>query len=740
MNRLISIRTLLLLGVIAVTCCAIPVAGQLSFDQSIESFFAPNNPDVLLLKKSREEFGGDELVIVAWKEPSLISREGDRELPEVTESATARITNLASQLNQIPGLNPDQTRHLVRYLENSPKSRNTRGALLKMFEGMLIGEDEATTAIILQLLPEADSPVPRAVTLEKIRRVALAFDGSSAVAGEPVQIFDMFDLVENDGQLLYMVSVVVLSAVLLIIFGGVRWAVAAMGIVIASVICTRAALVLSGAKLSMVSSMLNSLVTVISVATTMHVIVNYRENRRQQDIMAATATTLRDLWQPVFWALATTAVGFGSLLVSDIVPVRSFAIMMMAGTGMVLIFTAAIVPAMMATGPNVPVPGRAPAEDTLDRLLNHLAHSIEHHPMLSASVCLVLMLATAPGLTRLTVETDFSRNFRESTPIVQSLKFVEKHLGGAGTWEIAFDVPGELTAEFLNSTRELTDKLQALREEGLKIDVLSLNDAIDMPPRLGNALARLDRLQKRQPDLVEGLYNPSAGRMRVVLRSHEQQPAEKKLEQIERVRQIVSQHFAESTAANTAATASGLFVLLAHLIDSLLQDQLTSFLVASAGILICMTVAFRSLRIGLISLLPNIFPVVLVTGALGMLQIPVNIGTAMIASVSMGLTVDSTIHYITSFERARRTHSVAESLRIAHGGAGRALVLAYLALMIGFLVLTVSAFIPLVYFGALLSLSMIGGMIGDLVMLPLLLRWTTPTAILDPSNPHPTAE
>ena len=123
---------------------------------------------------------------------------------------------------------------------------------------------------------------------------------------------------------------------------------------------------------------------------------------------------------------------------------------------------------------------------------------------------------------------------------------------------------------------------------------------------------------------------------------------------------------------------------------------------------------------------------------------PVNIGTAMITSVSMGLTVDSTIHYITAFERARRTTSVTEALQIAHTGAGRAVVFASLALVAGFLVLTASRFVPLVYFGALLSLSMIGGIFGDLVLLPLLLRWTTPVSSHDiamqtetPDNPQP---
>ena len=141
-----------------------------------------------------------------------------------------------------------------------------------------------------------------------------------------------------------------------------------------------------------------------------------------------------------------------------------------------------------------------------------------------------------------------------------------------------------------------------------------------------------------------------------------------------------------------------------------------------------MTTAFRSVRIGFVSLLPNIFPVAIVMGILGWTGSRVNIGTAMITSVSMGLTVDSTIHYITAFERARKQNSVQNSLHIAHASAGRAMVFAHLALVAGLLVLTASRFVPLVYFGALLSLSMVGGVFGDLVLLPLLLRWTTPVS------------
>lgn len=742
MKRLVHLRSVLLLITLGMAVLAVPLARRLSFDQTIESFFAPQNPDIRLLQRSRSDFGGDEYVIVAWKQPDLVSRDAGG-LPELTETATARINDLAAQLNAVPGVDASKTRHLAQYLENAPRSRNTRSAMLKLFQGMLIGPDQVTTAIILQLQTASEAAIPRGETVAQIRRVASAFDAAAAVAGEPVQIQDMFDLVERDGFVLYLVSLVVLSAVLLLIFRGLRWMLAPIGIVVVSVVCTRAALVLSGVQLSMVSSMLDSLVTVISVATTMHIIVCFREHRNDLSLSApeAAVKTLRELWLPIFWSMVTTAVGFGSLLVSEIVPVQSFSIMMTVGTGMVLLLTMMLAPAMLVTGSGNSVPGRAPMEARLDRFLSSLAHSIEDHPYVAGSVCLVMMLITAPGLWLMTVETDFSRNFRSSSPIVQSLKFVESNLGGAGTWEVAFDVPEELSVEFLNSTGELTNRLRQLKEEGIQLDVVSLNDAVNLPPRLGTQVARLKRLQGRQSDLADSFYNPEARRMRIVLRSREQQPAEAKMVQIAWVRAIVREHFATMSReapksdmpsgdrvepSSAGSSASGLFVLLAYMIESLLKDQTRSFLVATGGIMICMTVAFRSLRLGLISLLPNIFPVVLVTGALGVLHIPINIGTAMIASVSMGLTVDSTIHYITAFERARKTLTLRESLRVAHGGAGRAVVLAYLALTLGFLVLTVSEFIPLVYFGALLSLSMIGGMVGDLVLLPLLLWWTTP--------------
>ncbi|MEZ6044558.1 MAG: MMPL family transporter [Planctomycetaceae bacterium] len=250
--------------------------------------------------------------------------------------------------------------------------------------------------------------------------------------------------------------------------------------------------------------------------------------------------------------------------------------------------------------------------------------------------------------------------------------------------------------------------------------MISLADGVDAIPPIpivaSTLRKRMALLNGFQKDFVSSLYDEEAGRMRIVLRSKERQPSERKLEIISKVEETVVTEFGE-------ATPTGLYVLLTYLIESLLSDQLTSFLLAGAGIFLMMSIAFRSVLIGLISLVPNLFPIAVVIGFMGWIGLPINIATAMIASVSLGLTVDSSIHYLSAFQYERRAGAPFElAISRTHQGTGKALVFANFALIAGFSVLTLSHFIPLIYFGILVSLAMLGGLAGNLFLLPLLLK------------------
>ncbi len=713
---LIRQRLPILIVAIIVTVLAQPLAEQLSFDQSIESLYSEDDPHFDAYAESKELFGGDEFIIVAYNAPNLFESNGR----ELTEASAKSLNEFAAKLSAVPGIQGSSTQTLAQALRFPYK----RDRVKELVKGMLLGDDEQTTAVVLRLLPEEVATTPRRETFAKVRQLAADHDPPAFVVGEPMQVHDMFRYVEEDGRVLFQWSLALLGLVILILFRSLRWVILPLIIVLATIRWTEAVLVLSQTKLSMVSSMLNSLVSIISIATVTHVTVHYRDLRGSLDRTAAFRQTFIELAPAIFWTCATTAVGFLALLSSHITPVSSFGVMMALATFFVLLSAAAFLPGGILLGNFSVDPGNAPAERRLVGALGAVTGGIERWPKRVSIAALLLVAFAAAGFRNLEVETDFSKNFRDSSSIVESLNFVEENLGGAGTWEVNFPAPNELDDEFLERVAKLNSQLEEQfggNGNGQLTKQVSLPDGLELVPKLPilflNTLRkRLNKMQEFQNEFESSLYNSEQGRMRIILRARERQPSASKMQLINDVRKTANREF-------PGAKTTGLFVLLSFLIESLLRDQVVSFVLAACGIGLMMAVAFRSLRIGLISLVPNLFPIVLVIGMMGWIGLPINIATAMIASVSMGLTVDSSIHYISAYRRARRNGlSVVDSLHATHTGVGRALVFANIALVVGFSVLTLSHFIPLIYFGILVSVAMLGGLIGNLVLLPLLLR------------------
>ncbi len=760
--------TLLLLALVA-TVAAWPISRRLAFEQSIESLYATDNPHLRDFLASRGTFGGDEFLIVAYSEPDLFQPES----AALTSDASDRIIDFAEQLSEVPGVSAKSTQHLAQALR-FPYGREQ---IREMVGGILLGSDARTTAIVLRLVGEKDSPVTRGETIAAVRKLANEHDPPAMVVGEPAQIHDMFRYVEDDGRKLFLVSLAVLAFVLLLLLEAIqwqlvprlafiailnfvnwlpligfaivlamlwlRWVMLTVLVVLVSIVWTEALLVLSGLRLSMVSSMLNSLITIIGVATSMHVLLFFREQHRIHPHEEALGYSILELAKPVWWSVATTAFGFAVLMTSHINPVASFGLMMALGSLVVLVAITVLLPGCLLFGRLPDEPPPSAADRYVGGILARITLWVEHHPKRVATVSLFVVLFAGLGFLRLRVETDFSKNFRASSPIVRSLNFVETRLGGAGTWEVNFAAPEELDAEYLDRVATFAERLR--REFGTSGDesqhagrlskVTAITDGLSLIPerlpttsfpflKTATLNERLELLSSFQPEFISSLYNPGQHRMRLVLRAYERQPSESKLQLIADVERLAHAEFAKLDPDAAAPKATGLFVLLTFLIESLMDDQWTSFTVSTIGITSMMWFAFRSLPFGLMSLVPNLFPNVLVIGLMGWIGLPINIATAMIACVSMGLTVDSSIIYIDGYRRERaRGLRVHEALHETHKHVGRALVYTNAGLMAGFSVLALSHFIPLVYFGLLVSLAMLGGLIGNLVFLPLLIGW-----------------
>lgn len=723
------------------TVASVYPASKLTFNESIEALYADDDPHLRDFLQSKRWFGGDELVGVSYRDPKLFEDEG-----------MERITALAAELSAVPGVLPESTQNLAKNLGavNNPLLARflskRKEQVLELFRGVLVGDDNETTAIVLRLAPEQESQFPRGKTIAAIRRVAADHaqrtNMPTFVVGEPVQVHDMFRYVQEDGATLGWASSILLTAVILIVFRRIRWVLLPVLVVQSTLLWTKAILVVTHLQLSMVSSILNSLITVIGVATVMHMTLVYCEFREELDRTEALRKTFVILAADIFWVCATTAGGFAAELSSHVYPVQSFGLMMTLGSMIVLAAIAAILPGGILLGQRTSDPHVAPADKHVGKWLFTLSDWIERHPWRLTSICLAVAVVSLCGMSRIRVETDFSRNFRETSLIVQALNFVEKNLGGAGTWEVNFPAPAELEPEFLDRVRELADRLRELQldkallpadvevPEGPPLTkVVAITDGVDLIPRIPIFAPTLEKrvhfLSVFQPEFVPSLYNPQAGRMRIVLRARERQRAEVKQQLIAKVESLAREHFPAKEKQQPAQT-TGMYVLLTFLIDSLLGDQWTSFFWGVTAMVGMMTIAYRSIRIGLISLVPNLLPIAMVVGVMGWLDLPINIASAMISAVSLGLTIDQSIFYISGFRYVQEEKGLNffDALRATQHGVGRALVYSNSALIMGFLVLTLSHFIPLVYFGLLVSLAMLGGLAGNLVLLPLMMRAT----------------
>lgn len=751
-DHLLRGRLRYLLLAAGISIAAYFASRDLKFDRSLENMFAPSDPVLAPYLQLKRSFGGNEVVLIAYQDSVLLEDEGLDRLRQLQERlAKVPGVHVSISLADIPRTLTSKSPGLFGFSTSS--LGETRERVLKLSEGFTVGSDRQTAGIVCLLewdpsaasltspsesladgsddAAELDSKThDRAATIAQLRAIAEEQGAETVVTGEPVMVSDGFRLVEEDGKRLGTASTALLMGTIILCFRSIRWVLLPLVVVVASLFCTEALLAVTGLRLSMVSSMLWAIITVIGVATTIHLTVGFREARRDgESPEGALRTASVKLAAPIIWACLTDAAGFGSLMVASVGTVQDFGIMMAVGSIVVLVGIAVFTPGMALLGGFVDDPRVAWGERHLGGGLRWMVEWIERRPLIICIAAAVLTVSAIVGSARMDVETDFTKNFREGSPIVQGYQFVETHLGGAGVWDVLIPVPAEEDPTFLDRVANLQ---RELRSSGADPDgdspggiskVISLVDFAELLPlaqfHSKSDLENLVAAVRPISPIADSLYgtDPQSGRpwYRIMLRSPERQSAQSKRRVVENVKEIAGRHF-------PGAEVTGFFVLLTRLIESIVRDQWISFMTAISAIFFMALLAFRDPLLALIALVPNVLSILFLTGIMGWLDLKINMGAAMIAAVSMGLSVDSSIHYLTDFLRRRREgKSFLNAIDEAHQTVGMAMIFSTLALMVGFGVLCTSSFVPTIYFGALMSLAMLGGLLGNLVILPALL-------------------
>ena len=224
-----------------------------------------------------------------------------------------------------------------------------------------------------------------------------------------------------------------------------------------------------------------------------------------------------------------------------------------------------------------------------------------------------------------------------------------------------------------------------------------------------------------QSELLRSFWNAETGESRFLIRLKEQQSAPDKTK--------IFRLATEAAAVEFGPTSylAGLSLLMTRTTQAIIATQWGTFLWSAIGILIMLTLAFRSLSLAVLAILPTLLSVVLVLGLMGWLNIKLDMATALVASVALGLSVDDTFHCLLQFHRDAKTVRFRRRLFDSYRVSGPGVLLSSIAVAVGFAALRASEFEPFVNFGTMVGIATAGSTLGNLVLLPACLtlghRW-----------------
>ena len=567
---------------------------------------------------------------------------------------------------------------------------------------------------------------------------------------------DLITFIKNDLKVFGIGVFLLLVFMLGVIFKNTRWILVPMLCCFLAVVCMMGVLGAFGWDVTVISSNFVSLQLIITLAIVVHLMVRYREfqsTRRQADHRTLVQETVRSKFVPCLYAALTTIAGFASLLLCEIKPVIHFGWMMSIGILFSLALTFLLFPScvVLLKQPDPPTPPKY----LRFSLTDFLARLTESHGTTILVFTVILSVLAVMGIYRLKVENSFIDYFKKSTEIYQGMAVIDQQLGGTtpldvilqfeaveteadfaegdDPFEDPFEEKGE--AEDPNKYWFIEDRMETVERvhdylDGLPATgkVLSLATLLKIGRRLndGQSLDSLEMsvLYSKMPDeykelVLSPFINFENNEVRFTLRIIDSLPSLNRnalLEQIDH--DLVNELGIDSNNVRLAGT----MVLYNNMLQSLFASQIKTLGVVALALLLMFLLLFRSVKLALIALFPNLFSAGAVLGVMGWMGIPLDMMTITIAAISIGIAVDDTIHYIYRFrEEIKVDGDYNKTLYRCHNSIGHAMYYTSVTIIIGFSILVFSNFWPTIYFGLFTSLAMLIALVAALTLLPHLL-------------------
>ncbi|WP_019614017.1 efflux RND transporter permease subunit [Psychromonas ossibalaenae] len=796
-------------------------AGKFRLDASADTLVLENDQALQYYRAIKARYGSDDFLIVTYTpnkelfdEPVLADlqklRDSLRRLPGVDSV----ISIMDVPLIDSPPVSLEEIRDSIRTLDNPDTDRDlARRELLSspLYTNLLISQDGETTALqinmnrdqayyelrsrrnqLREMRIDGDLTAEQRDELASVSQLFTAHSTESLerqssliadirkimvehrkgarlyLGGVPMITVDSIDFIRHD-LLNFGLGILALLVVLLAAaFGKLRWVVLPLLTCFSCGIVMIGFLGLSNWPVTVVSANFISLLLIITLSLTIHLIVRYQELHAQQPYASQHTLVLETVKKkllPCFYTAATTMAAFSSLLVSDIRPVIDFGWMMTIGMAVAFLLTFTLFPTTLM----LLKPGRPSRQRNITSVITtFLARRIESHGKVVLAVFSALFLLSCIGISLLTVENRFIDYYKKSTEIYQGMELIDRKLGGTTPLDIVIDAPAELSdqdeaqlgIEEIALLEELgfdPEEFEPDPEEDASItarsywfkiskfkEIMAIHNYLDGLPESGKVLSiatameiletldppsladnfYLSVLYKNLPDEVKQvLFAPylseNGDQLRFSVRVFESDLSLQRNVLLDKIRR----HLTGQLGLNHEQVhLTGMVVLYNNMLQSLFRSQILTIGVVFLAIFIMFILLFRDLKIAAVTLVPNLAAASMVLGLMGWFGIPLDLMTITIAAICIGIAVDDAIHYVHRFiDEYHRHQDYWTAVRHCHASIGHAIYYTSVTVILGFSILALSNFIPTIYFGLLTGFSMLIALLANLTLLPLLL-------------------
>lgn len=732
----------------------------------IEIYYDKDDHELSLYKKSQKIYGNEEQLVIVFKEEDIFTAENIELIRKMTESITRLegVQRVFSLTNIKEAAGHDDTVSFERIVpEKNLNDRVLSDAKKKALSNkyvvnQLISKDGKAATIFIEIKPLFDKE--KGELLEKIRKC------SKDIAGEKIRLYygglpfaenELNSLSSRDFRTFTPFVFITIFIILLLMMRDTLLAVLGQLNLLLGIIWTIGIYVLCGEKFNIITVIMGGVLLAVTIANCIHYLSQLKdEYAHTSNHKEAAVSAFKHVWFPCLMTTLTNTVGFISFLTSTIRPVMILGVYTSLGVLLAFIITMTFLPASVillgrrSFNKNTLKKKSNPAHDTVNLTVKHegedswgmfnramlkLGEFTTSRYKILTLLFVIIMAVSIAGIFRMTYETNSVNFLPESNKIRTDIEFIENNIGGTIPYVILVKAKSEEYDFTHTDSLLLIDKIQTdlMKKIPNFTSSFSVADYFkDIHKAFNGGNQAFFRIPEKRNDVLDYYELADDTIKRVISPDYMETKLSFQLkcktnEEGNRVHSVLSNYMKSATKKGFSYEITGLSTLYADMTERLRMSQLTSFLAAFIVIFIMMYVVCRNMVLTVISMLPNLFPIAVTLGVMGWFAIPLDVVTDMIASITMGIAVDDTVHYMVGLRRNMATGiDLKSSLLKTFKDVGKPAVITSLILVLGFFVFVLGSITPTQTFGYMTALSMLVAISGDLVFLPAILLMAKP--------------